>query len=226
MRTPQLVQVKRGHSKDGVGTHGTSEQVKAAEKAGSEAAPKQPFFSSTLAPLPLCGIVQTPRQRAWWAHFVFADRPLPDCCNHCHYTLLPSCHSLSISCNYIFFFQFVCFTSVFLFRFGSDCICFITAVSSHSVVCCMLTVYWLLHPDHSRCLVNKYMKEWDQGSGWGGAGGGREHILFNHPSDGLPCGTAQLAGEEKIKDSLGSTAQQGWGGRFVRRVVYRMISPR
>ena len=105
MRTPQLVQVKRGHSKDGVGTHGTSEQVKAAEKAGSEAAPKQPFFSSTLAPLPLCGIVQTPRQRAWWAHFVFADRPLPDCCNHCHYTLLPSCHSLSISCNYIFFFS-------------------------------------------------------------------------------------------------------------------------
>ena len=71
--------------------------------AGSEAAPKQPLFTSTLASLPLCGIVQTPRQRAWLARLVFSDRPPPDCCNHCHYTLLPSSHSLSVSCSYLFF---------------------------------------------------------------------------------------------------------------------------
>ena len=43
--------------------------------------------------------------------------------------------------------------------------------------------------------------------GWGGGRPGA-HIV-SHSTGGLPCGTTQLAGEEEIEDSLGSTAQQG-----------------
>ena len=30
------------------------------------------------------------------------------------------------------------------------------------------------------------------------------HVV-SYPSDGLPCGTTQLAGEDKVEESLGST---------------------
>ena len=67
----------------------------------------------------------------------------------------------------------------------------------------MLTVYWLLHPDHSRCLVNKYMKEWDQGSGWGGAGGGREHILLATLVMGFLVVPLNLQERKRLKTALG-----------------------